>query len=425
MDLTEAISSAITGLAAHKLRTFLSMLGMVFGVGAVISMLAIGAGGEQEALRMIEKLGMRNIIIHAKTIPEDKRQEVRKNSLGVSFRDAEAISEAFDQVELAVPRLKVKSYIVLAEGRKTDADVYGVSWQTTGLLGIEMAEGRFFDRREEERHGQVCVIGPAVARALFGYQSALGHALKVNDLWLEVIGVLKTSRARPHRGGTNGSSSQDVTSGGSQGSIGSPAMEIDIPVSTVRRKLYRDPLASPADSIVVHLAKEADPTAVAPLIQQLLDRLHGGEDDFEIVVPAALLEQSRKTQRLFAIVMGSIASISLLVGGIGIMNIMLASVLERVREIGVRRALGARKQDIKIQFVCEAFAISITGGLVGILAGLTLAKVVAAYAHWPTVITPWSVLLAAGVSVTVGLAAGFYPAARAASLRPVEALRHE
>jgi putative ABC transport system permease protein len=156
-----------------------------------------------------------------------------------------------------------------------------------------------------------------------------------------------------------------------------------------------------------------------------VDRLHGGEKDYEIIVPEALLEQSRKTQRIFSIVMGSIAGISLLVGGIGIMNIMLASVLERTREIGVRRALGARKIDIKVQFVIEAFAISLAGGFVGIVIGVVLARIVAAYAGWPTVVTIGSLLLSTGVSIAVGLVSGIYPAVRAAELNPIEALRYE
>jgi putative ABC transport system permease protein len=206
---------------------------------------------------------------------------------------------------------------------------------------------------------------------------------------------------------------------------GSTAEEIWIPSTTAMRKFDRDPLDAPVDELLVTVKEGVSTKNTAELMKPLLDRLHGGADDYEIVVPEALLEQSRQTQRIFNIVMGSIAGISLLVGGIGIMNIMLASVLERTREIGVRRAIGARKKDIRAQFVIESFAISVIGGIAGIVIGIVLARLVAAYAGWPTVITIWSLLLSTGVSVAVGLVSGIYPAARAAELNPIEALRYE
>ncbi|MGZ7041653.1 MAG: ABC transporter permease, partial [Thermoanaerobaculia bacterium] len=206
---------------------------------------------------------------------------------------------------------------------------------------------------------------------------------------------------------------------------GSTSDEIWIPVTTAMRKFDRDPLDAPVDELLVTVKDGASPRDVAELIRPLLDRLHGGADDYDVVVPEALLEQQRQTQRIFNIVMGSIAGISLLVGGIGIMNIMLATVLERTREIGIRRAIGARKRDIRAQFVVESFAISLIGGVAGIVIGIFLARMVAAYAGWPTVITIWSLLLSTGVSVTVGLVSGIYPATRAADLDPIEALRYE
>ena len=207
--------------------------------------------------------------------------------------------------------------------------------------------------------------------------------------------------------------------------VAGTADQIYIPVSTALRKFERDPLEAPLDEIIVRLDPSVSSRTAASAIRGLLDRLHAGADDFEMVVPEALLEQSRRTQRLFNIVMGCIAGISLLVGGIGIMNIMLATVLERTREIGVRRAIGARKADIRRQFIIEAFAISAIGGVVGIVVGVAIARIVAAYADWPTVVTLASILLSTGVSITVGLVSGIYPAARAAELDPIEALRYE
>ena len=256
----------------------------------------------------------------------------------------------------------------------------------------------------------MCVIGEGVRRQLFGVEEAIGSPLKVNELWLEVVGVLAPSG--------RDASVQGVA-------VGSSDLDIYLPVSTAIRKLDLPLLEAPLDEIIVRLAPDADPVEAARLADELLDRLHGGEDDYELVVPEALLEQSRRTQRLFNIVMGAIAGISLLVGGIGIANIMLATVFERTREIGVRRAMGARRDDIRTLFLMESFAISVLGGVAGVILGLVISKVVAASAGWSTVVTLWSVLLAFGVSMTVGIGSGLYPALRAANLDPIDALRWE
>ncbi len=238
----------------------------------------------------------------------------------------------------------------------------------------------------------------------------MGRDVKINDLWFEVVGVAAA--------GGGGDTFQGVA-------IGSPAREIYLPVTTALRELDREVTKSPLDEIVVRLRPGASASASAMVVRSLLERLHAGVDDYELVVPELLLEQSRRTQRLFSIVMGCIAGISLLVGGIGIMNIMLAAVLERTREIGVRRAVGATRRDIPAQFVIEASAIAVVGGLAGVVMGVVIARVIAASAGWPTVVTAFSVMLSLGVSMAVGLAAGIYPALRAASLDPIEALRHE
>ncbi|HEX2062112.1 MAG TPA: ABC transporter permease [Thermoanaerobaculia bacterium] len=410
----ETFSTALANLGRHKLRTSLTMLGMVFGVGAVIAMLSIGAGAEKKAMEAIGRLGLRNVIVRAKEVKPEDRQELRKKSLGVSLRDGEAISEAVPNIELVLPRVEVKPYKIMAPGAKTKAKVFGTSSRYREVANVALAEGRFFDARDEYDHAQVCVIGQEVRRDLFGYGAVLGKQLKVNDVWLEVIGVLASEPAgsAPNAG--------EAAAGAS-----STAKEIWMPVSTAMRKFDRDPLDAPVDELLVTVKEGVSTRRTAQVIEPLLQRLHGGADDYEVVIPEALLEQSRQTQRIFNIVMGSIAGISLLVGGIGIMNIMLASVLERTREIGVRRAIGATRKDIKSQFVVESFAISLLGGIAGIIIGIVLARVVAAYAGWPTVITFWSLLLSTGVSISVGLVSGIYPAARAAELNPVEALRYE
>ncbi len=405
MTDVETLTTAVRNLGRHKLRTALTMLGMIFGVGAVIAMLSIGAGGEKKALEAIGRLGLRNVIVRAKQVKPEDRAELRKKSLGVSLRDAEAIMEAVPNVERVLPRVEVKAYKILSSTGKTKGKVLGISSRYGEVASVNLADGRMFDARDEAEHGQVAIIGNGIRRNLFGYGAAIGKQLKVNDVWVEVIGIF--------------------ASGGVDGAASGSGEEIWIPVSTAMRKFDRDPLDAPVDELVVTVKEGVSPRGVADLIKPLIDRLHGGADDYEVVVPEALLEQQRQTQRIFNIVMGSIAGISLLVGGIGIMNIMLASVLERTREIGVRRAIGARRKDIRAQFVIESFAISFIGGIAGIIIGIVLARLVAAYAGWPTVITIWSLLLSTGVSISVGLVSGIYPATRASELNPIEALRYE
>ena len=414
MSDRETFLGAVANLGRHKMRTSLTMLGMIFGVGAVIAMLSIGAGAEKKALEAIGRLGLRNVIVRAKEIKPDERQELRKKSLGVSTRDGQAIVEAVPDVDLVLPRVEIKPYKIMAPGATAKGKVFGVSWRYRDVADVGLAEGRFFDARDEAEHAQVCVIGQEVRRRLFGYGDVLGRRLKVNDVWLDVIGVL-----------ASGGGEAAAASAPGAGEARSVAREIWIPVSTAMRKFDRDPLDAPVDELLVAVRGGVSTRHTAKLIEPLLQRLHGGADDYEIVIPEALLEQSRQTQRIFNIVMGSIAGISLLVGGIGIMNIMLASVLERTREIGVRRAIGATRRDIRAQFVIESFAISLIGGCAGIVIGIVLARIVAAYAGWPTVITFWSLLLSTGVSIGVGLVSGIYPATRAAELDPVEALRYE
>jgi putative ABC transport system permease protein len=322
MTFAESFESALNNLATHKLRSALTMLGMIFGVGAVIAMLSIGAGAERQALEMIERLGLRNVILRSKEMKDEELEEIRKKSQGLSWRDAQAIQDAVPGVDLVVARLQIEPYKVLSATAKTKATVYGVSSRQAEISRLRLSEGRFFDALDERGHAQVCVIGPGVRRELFGYGPALGSDLKVNDVWLTVVGVLKDE------GGA--SAFQGVQ-------LGATAREIYLPVTTASRKFDRPPLKAPLDDLIVRLDPKADPRAASEVVRTLVDRIHGGAGDFELVVPEALLEQSRRTQRLFSIVMGCIASISLLVGGIGIMNIMLATVLERTREIGAAR----------------------------------------------------------------------------------------
>ena len=411
MNVQEALLAALASLATHKLRSGLTMLGILFGVGAVIAMLSIGTGAERQAMAMIDAMGLRNVLIHGVEFAEDELRDIRKQSLGLSLRDARAIQEAVPHVESVLPRVEIDAYKVLSAGGKTKPQVFGVSHDYYDAANLHLSQGRFFTAAEQSAHAQVCVIGSKVRQDLFGYEHALGKDLKVNDLWLTVVGVLRLE-----------SDSERELLGVS---IESSAAQVLLPVTTAHRKFEHDPLQDQLDEIRVTLLTGADPVESAAIIAGLLGRLHGGEEDTTLTVPQALLEQSRQTQRLFNIVMGCIAGISLVVGGIGIMNIMLATVLERTREIGTRRAVGARRSHIRNQFIIEAFTISLLGGATGVALGVGIAQGVAAYAGWATVVTLSSILLATGVSLAVGLVFGIYPAMRAADLNPIDALRHE
>ncbi len=411
MRTSDAIRCALEDLGEHKLRSGLTMLGMMFGVGAVIAMLSIGAGAEQQALQLIDQLGVRNVVIRSQSFEPEELQEIRKQSAGLSERDIIAIREAIPDLEIIAPRALLSPYNVRSAQGKSDAKVFGVGRHHTKLSNILLSEGRFIDAHDERTHAQVCVLGAAARRDLFGAQPAIGQYVTIDGQWLEVIGVAAD-------GGASASSIEGVE-------LSTASNAIYLPYPTLLRKFDRDPMASPLDEIVLRLTTEGSPADTAVIAKTLVDRLHSGVKDYDLVVPEALLRQSKQTQNIFNIVMGCIAGISLFVGGIGIMNIMLASVLEQTREIGIRRAVGARRRDVRFQFLVSAFALSVFGGLIGIAVGITIAKVVAAYAGWPTLVTASSILISTGVSVVVGLLSGLYPAIRAARLEPIEALHHE
>jgi putative ABC transport system permease protein len=412
MDLREALQSGIDSLRAQRLRAFLTMLGMIFGVGAVIAMLSIGAGAEAQAMLLIDAMGVRNVVVQVREPARDNELlELRRSSVGLSERDARAIAEAVPGVARVAQKSVVETYKVLGEAGRAKPRVFGVSPGYFELQRLSLLEGRFFDPRDEAEFAQVCVIGENARRELFGFGPALGRALKVNERWLTVVGVLGQARGA-------GREVQGVT-------LASTADDVYLPVTTAQRKFAAPPLRSALDELVVEMEAGHPPQLAAAAIETLLLRLHGGAKDFALVVPEALLEQSRRTQRLFDLVMGSIAGISLLVGGIGIMNIMLATVMERTREIGIRRAIGATRKDIRNQFVIEAFTLAATGGLLGVVMGVAISKGVALWAGWETVVTLGSILLATLVSVGVGLVSGLYPATRAAALDPIESLRYE
>jgi putative ABC transport system permease protein len=411
MNFRESVAQSLDNLAKRKLRALLTMLGIIFGVGAVIAMLSIGAGAEDQALQIIRRMGLRNILIEGKDYTIEDLRKVREKSLGLSRRDLQALLAVTPGVIQGAGRKTVRAYQVFSEHGKVESRVVAVDAAYLQLKNLTLLDGAFFDGQDEAAYGQVCVLGVAAKRFLFGFENAIGRSVKINNVWFSVTGVIADNSLVKEE--FEGVKLQNTNN------------DIYIPLTTALKKIEFKPMESELDGIVLEVADERKTQAAAMVVSKMLDKMHNGESDYSLVIPEQLLRQSQQTQRIFNIVMGCIAGISLLVGGIGIMNIMLANILERTKEIGVRRAIGARRRDIRLQFLIEAVTISALGGVLGIGLGFAIAKLVVYYAGWSTIITPWSVALAFGVSTAVGILFGSYPAAQAARLSPIEALRYE
>ena len=404
-------ASALASLSTHKLRTGLTVLGIVFGVGAVVGMLAIGAGAEQEALELINLLGVNNIIVKSKEIPQEEIRKVREKSLGLTHRDLESLLIALPGAELAAGRKKVYVDRWTPKPMGTEPRLIGVSASYRELLNLRVSEGRWFTTTEENGAKAVAVLGNTARRALFGFQPVVGKKIKTGDTWFTVIGAVE-SKLMP-RSRFEGMTLQDVN------------MDVYVPLNSLLKRFNVRWQENQLDEIYVQVGGRLDVREAAVLAKGLMLRQHRGEEDFTVVVPEALLAQAQKTQRIFNLVMGTIAGISLLVGGIGIMNIMLATVLERTKEIGIRRSVGARARDIYQQFVTEAVLIALVGGLLGIALGFAISESVQWLAGWRTYVTASSIVAAFGVCFAVGVGFGSYPAYRAAQLNPVDALHYE
>ncbi len=411
MNIVESMSQSFDNLAKRKLRSLLTMLGIIFGVGAVISMLSIGAGAEAQTLQLIRQMGLRNIIVSAKEYTPEDLLKVREKSLGLSLRDLKALLEVTPNLTRGVGLKRIKTYQVFSGNSRVDSRVVAVGSTYFSVGTLRLLYGSFFDDRDDEDYEQVCVLGSQAKEGLFGFGDSLGKSLKINNVWFSTVGII---------------ADQTLPEDGFEGvKVQNSNNDIYIPLSTALKKLELNPLESELDEIILQVQHEKDSHATALVVSQMLEKLHNGETDFSLIVPERLLRQSQQTQRIFNIVMGCIASISLLVGGIGIMNIMLANVLERTHEIGIRRATGATRRDIRAQFLVEAITISSMGGILGVALGFGIARAVVYYAGWQTIITSWSVLLAFCVSAVVGILFGSYPAIQAARLNPIEALRYE
>jgi putative ABC transport system permease protein len=379
-------------LASHKLRSLLTMLGMIFGVAAVVAMLSIGAGAQQKVMAFIEQLGVRNLIVEAKEARnEQELQKVRKNSPGLTLSDYQIIRQNMPSIQ----------------------EVYGVEPSYLEIGHLRVTEGRFFDASDNAASAPVCVLGAAAKDSLFGASQAVGEYIKLNEMWCHVIGIAGPQLAP--ESDVSGVRTEDMNN------------LVYAPLNSVLYRLEDSQswLKDEIDGLYLHLASVDTSVTDAEVVRGILNSSHHDAGDFSVIVPAELLAQQKRTEQLFNTVMVAIASISLLVGGIGIMNIMLAAILERTREIGVRRAIGARRWDIIRQFVIEATLISFAGGLLGVVLGFAMSQLIAWLAGWSTVVTISSILLAFVVSISVGLIFGIYPAVKAARLDPVEAIRYE
>jgi putative ABC transport system permease protein len=414
LDMLPELQQGFDNLRAHKLRSALTMLGMIFGVAAVIAMLSIGAGAQQQVIAFIEQLGVHNVIVEAREAGDNQAlQKIRKISAGLSFQDLRSIQSNVDGLVASTARKKLLPTKLLPKPQGDVPMVYGVSPPYQQIAGLRVTRGRFFNDEEDKSAAPVCVLGQAATAGLFGGADPLGQFVKVNAQWFRVIGVA----------GPQLTAQADVA--------GLPAQDrnnlIYIPLFSAMLRL-EDSMSwqkDEIDAVYVTLTPSANVVSAGAVMRGLLDTSHRGASDFTVIVPAELLAEQQRTKRLFEIVMVAIASISLLVGGIGIMNIMLASVMERTREIGVRRAIGATRRAIVRQFLVETTMITVTGGFVGTVVGIVLSQLVAYFAGWSTIVSITSVAVACVVSVSIGIVFGLYPAMRAAELDPVKALHYE
>jgi putative ABC transport system permease protein len=441
---------AIDAVISNKVRSLLTALGIIFGVAAVIAMLAIGNGAQQEILEQIKLVGVNNIVVKPVVEQEEEKieenvglEEKKKFSPGLTMRDVKSIQSTIPDLTKVSPEIILESTVV-RQGYRRSAKLVGVDPSYFEIYNFEMEEGMMFTDDQRKVGAPVCIIGQSIRTRFFPTENPIGKNIKVGPHWLFVVGVLKERFI----------SENSISKLG----IRDFNMDVYVPLQTMLiRYKNRDKLtaaelgqasASGRSRGNVQTSTPADPTAEsknyhqldrlviqvdetpalqpsAEILSRLLKRKHYDMVDFEIEIPELLLKQQQRTNDIFNYVLGAIAGISLLVGGIGIMNIMLASVLERIKEIGLRLSIGAKKSDVTQQFLFEAVMISVSGGLIGVVLGITMAYVVSEFAEIPTLISFSSIVLSFGVAATVGLIFGIAPARKAASQDPITSLRYE
>ena len=412
MQFEEIVRVALHALMDHKFRSFLTMLGIIFGVASVIAMLSIGEGAKREAIAKYQDLGVNNIIVREKKLSNAELEEVRARfSPGLSINDARVIREIVPEVTQVAPQAEKESEVKMGD-MSAKSTVIGITPAFIEILNYETEEGSFITADHYNNSLKVCVLGAGLANSFFSNQSALGKMVKVDDQWLEVVGVMKSKAVFTETVGEL--ASRDLNN------------DVYLPLTTFNKRFAKENLLeSEIKQITVRVNRSDKLMESAALIRSILDRHHFNNQDYSIVIPFELLKQEEKERQIYNILLGAIAAISLIVGGIGIMNIMLASVMERTREIGIRRAVGARKKDIMSQFVVEAVAISITGGLIGVVLGVVLSFSISLFTDVTTYIRVYSIFIAFFFSVLVGISFGYLPAKNAANLEPIESIRYE
>ncbi len=451
---------AFEAILANKLKSILTALGIIFGVAAVITMLAIGAGAQKEILDQIKMVGVNNIIIEpiidqsseSGESDEEGKKESKKFSYGLNLLDVHAIESIVSTVQQVSSEIKLNTFVQHNQIRRPTV-LLGVDPSYFKLYSLNLKRGDPFSGYHEEFGQAVCLIGANIASIMFPAEDAIGKIMKVGHAWLRVIGVLEKRDVVV----SSSSAGLGISNTNDQVFIPSKTMLVrymnraivnkKLPQATGMRIfgggrgrgmniMMAQTMATGSDEgasvvqnyhqldkIIVQVSETEQLEPTTEILSRMVLRRHNGVADFKITVPELLLKQQQRTKDVFNIVLGAIASISLIVGGIGIMNIMLATVLERVREIGTRQAIGASKKDIIVQFLAESILISIVGGLIGVILGIVLSRLVTYFADILTIVSPFSVFIAFGVSAAVGIIFGYIPAKRAASQDPVESLR--
>ena len=431
--------SAMEAVLANSTRSMLTALGIIFGVAAVISMMAVGKGAEQEVLEQIKLVGVNNIVITPQKPDQDldgnDNSKSKKYSPGLSIRDGEVLKEGLSTIEAVSPEIS-DEVAVIANGRRASSTIHGVARSYFKLFSIGTRRGKQFSDIHIATHEPVCIIGSGLEKRLFPNGDGLGKSVKCGRSWFRIIDVVES----------RGEVSEELESMG----VNTTREDVFVPIQTYLLR-YKNKELVTERSLMASMNNEEDEQPRTPqendghelsklvvqvseteflkptldVINRKLKRLHNGVEDYKITVPELLLKQQQKTKNIFNLVLGAIAGISLVVGGIGIMNIMLASVMERIREIGLRLAVGAKKDDVQLQFIFEALIISISGGIIGVVLGVFLAYAITVFFDIATIVSAWSVFISFGISAAVGVIFGYFPAKRAAAEDPVNSLRYE
>jgi putative ABC transport system permease protein len=450
------IEIAVESIASNKLKSILTALGIIFGVAAVIAMLAIGKGAKQEILEQMKMVGVNNILVNP-IIPDKSsstdqgEKQQKKFSRGLNMLDVDAIRETIPSMKRISPEISFNSTAML-NGVKYTAKLVGVSNDYFQLYNLPLVSGAVFNAYQEENGIQVCIIGANIRSKFFSKVDPLGQYIKFNGNWLKVIGVLQKTNVSltgfeekgvnvyndniyipiqtmlmryQNRALVNTKTVSEATSMQIFGGGGGGGGMARIVVSSSDASSNSETNYNQLDRIVVQVSETEQLNPTTETLSRMLNRRHSNVKDFEITVPELLLKQQQRTKDIFNIVLGAIASISLIVGGIGIMNIMFASVMERIKEIGTRMAIGAKKMDIVVQFLAEAVLISVIGGFIGVFFGVIMAKLIEKIAGIMTIVSFFSVFIAFGVSAAVGVIFGYSPAKRASEKDPIESLRYE